>query len=75
MSESKRLRRPSPEEDAAINRAIVADPDTWEPSQEEWARMKPLSEADPGLFRQLTRKGSRMSKTNVSRPIGTKRSI
>jgi hypothetical protein len=75
MSESKRLRRPSPEEDAAINRGIAADPDTWVPSDEEWACMKPLSEVDPELFRQLTQKGRpRVVKPTSSGPAGKRRS-
>jgi hypothetical protein len=33
---------PTPEEDAAINRGIAADPDTYEVSAEEMKQMQPL---------------------------------
>ena len=40
-------------EEAAINRGIAEDSDTWEPSAAEWARARPLSQADPELHRAL----------------------
>jgi hypothetical protein len=35
--------RPTPEENEAINRGISLDPDTWELSDEEFARLKPYA--------------------------------
>ncbi len=51
MSTSRRnIVVPDAEEDAAINRGIAEDPDTWEPTDEEWGRSKPISEIDPDFF-------------------------
>ncbi len=33
---------PTPEEDAAINAGIAADPDTWELSSADFAELRPL---------------------------------
>lgn len=33
---------PTPEEDAAINAGIAADPDTYELTDDEWDRIKPM---------------------------------
>jgi uncharacterized protein (DUF4415 family) len=33
---------PTPEEDAEINRGIAADPDTYEPSDEEFRQFRPI---------------------------------
>ena len=41
--------RPTPEEDAAINAGIAADPDNPEATAEDFARMRPMTEADPEL--------------------------
>jgi uncharacterized protein (DUF4415 family) len=47
MSQTKnqtRLLRNTPEEDAAINRGIASDPDTYELSAEEFKQLRPLPE-------------------------------
>ena len=41
--------RPTPEENEAINAGIAADPDNPEAREEEFARMRPMTEADPEL--------------------------
>lgn len=41
MTSKPKLYRPTPEEDAAIQRGIDADPDTFIPTDEEFATMKP----------------------------------
>ncbi|WP_066452735.1 BrnA antitoxin family protein [Castellaniella caeni] len=40
MSIKRKLIMPTPEEDAAINRGIAADPDTYELSTEEFKQLK-----------------------------------
>jgi uncharacterized protein (DUF4415 family) len=40
MKKPPRLTRNTPEEEAAIARGIEADPDTFEPSDEQFAQMK-----------------------------------
>lgn len=45
MTKSGRtLVMPTPEEDAAINRGIAKDPDTYELSDEEFKQLRPFSE-------------------------------
>ncbi len=40
MSNKRKLILPTPEEDAAINRGIAADPDTFEQGPEEFKRLR-----------------------------------
>ena len=40
MSSKRKLIMPTPEEDAAINRGIAADPDTYELGAEEFKQLK-----------------------------------
>jgi uncharacterized protein (DUF4415 family) len=40
MSKQRKLIRNTPEEEAAITRGIEADPDTFEPTDEQFAQMK-----------------------------------
>lgn len=42
MSKQPKLIRPTPEEDAAIQRGIDADPDTYELTDEEFKRLRPF---------------------------------
>jgi uncharacterized protein (DUF4415 family) len=42
MSSKSKIVMPTPDEDAAINRGIAADPDTFEVPAEAFKQMKPL---------------------------------
>ena len=42
---------PTPEEDAAINEGIAADPDAPELDEDWFARAKPAAEVEPELVR------------------------
>ena len=46
---------PTPEEDAAINAGIAADPDTEELDDAWFARARPASVVDPGLLERVRR--------------------
>jgi uncharacterized protein (DUF4415 family) len=42
MSNKRKIEMPTPEEDAAINAGIAADPDTYELSSAEFKQLKPV---------------------------------
>ncbi len=50
------LEWPTPEEDAAITAAALADPDTWLPTDEELAQFRPIWE-NPDLVAFLQKHG------------------
>jgi hypothetical protein len=56
---NRKLIPPTPEEDAAINRGIAGDPDTYEPSAREIAELKPL-----GATRRMGRPLGRKTRKN-----------
>ena len=41
------------EEEAAIQRGIASDPDTWELSEEDLKNARPFSEVFPELYAQI----------------------
>lgn len=71
MGKSKRIELPDDDENARIERGIAEDPDTWVPSDEEWARAKPLSEVDPDLYKWLTE--SKRARSKLSPVLATGR--
>lgn len=52
MTKRKGLIYPTPEEDAAINEGIAADPDTYELSDEQVEEMRPARDVLPELFKR-----------------------
>ena len=64
----RRIIFPTPEEDAAINAGIAADPDARELTDEDFARMRPALEVDPRLAAFLRKERERKScpKTRVT---------
>jgi uncharacterized protein (DUF4415 family) len=62
----RRLRYPTDEEEAAIQRGIAQDRDNPEWTEEDFARARPLREADPRLFEALRRtRGKQKAPTKV----------
>jgi uncharacterized protein (DUF4415 family) len=61
MFKNRKLIPPTSEEDAAINRGIAADPDTYELSAREIAELKPL-----GATRRMGRPPKENPKEQVS---------
>ena len=54
---NRRLQRNTPEEEAAIQRGIAADPDTFEVTEEDFARARPAHEVlRSDLFTKLVRR-------------------
>ena len=63
---------PTPEENAAINAGIAADPDTFELDDEWFARAKPAIEVDADLVANTARRRDERkadTKENVTIPI------
>ena len=64
----RRIIFPTPEEDAAINAGIAADPDARELTDEDFVRMRPALEVDPRLaaFLRKERERAACPKTRVT---------
>jgi uncharacterized protein (DUF4415 family) len=61
-----RIRRNTPEEEAAIQRGIAQDPDNPELTAEDFARMRPAREIRPELVEDWRRKrGAQKAPTKV----------
>ena len=55
---------PTDEEEAEIQRHIAEDPDTWELTDEDWARARPAIEVHPELVEwSLRRRGKQKAQT------------
>ena len=59
---SKRLYRPTPEEDAEIQRGIDADPDNPEWTAEDFAQARPATEVHPDLVAEYLRTRGRQKR-------------
>ena len=58
----RKLIRPTPEEDEAINRGIALDPDNPEWTAEDWANARPMSEVMPDLVEAWRRSRGKQRK-------------
>lgn len=63
---NRRFERNSPEEEAAIQRGIEADPDTWEVTEADWANARPAIEVVPEIVEAWRRsRGKQKTPTKV----------
>ena len=60
------------EEDAQILAAIEADPDTWSPTDVEWAQMRPAAEVHPEIVAAYNNGGIRISTETLANMRGPK---
>ncbi len=68
--EQSKLIYPTPEEDERINAGIAADPDSWELTDEDFARMRPASEVHPELVEAYRRsRGKQKAPTKIATSI------
>jgi uncharacterized protein (DUF4415 family) len=66
MNPKPGLKRNTPEEEAAIQKGIEADPDTWEVTEQDWARMRPAREVHPEIVAEYLRtRGKQKRPTKV----------
>lgn len=62
----RRIKRNTPEEEAAIQRGIAQDPDNPEWTEEDFARARPVREVDPELVAEYLRtRGKQKRPTKV----------
>ena len=68
--EQSKLIYPTPEENERINAGIAADADTWELTDEDFARMRPMSETHPELLEAIRRsRGKQKAPTKIATSI------
>jgi len=74
--EQSKVIYPTPEEDERINAGIAADPDTWELTDEDFARMRPMSETHPELLEAIRRsRGKQKAPTKIATSIRLSESV
>ena len=62
----KRLERNTPKQERAIQAGIAADPDTWELTDDDWKRARPVRETHPELVAEYLRtRGKQKAPTKV----------
>ncbi len=62
--------RPTAKENARINAGIAADPDTWELTEADFAKMRPASEAHPEIVEAYRRsRGKQKAPTKIATSI------
>ena len=60
---------PTPEEEAAINAGIAADPDTFELDAEWFAKARPAVEVDPILKAEAARRARALQNKQQTEPV------